>query len=88
MLQVIGKTVGSKFTFDLVARSAGSPAIRAPALDHKALDHPMEDQAVIKALLYKTDKVIDRVGSHMGIEFDPDLIHVLHGNGYDWVLHI
>ena len=38
------------------ARAAHTVAVGAAALDHKALDDPVEDQAVIKALVHQAYK--------------------------------
>ena len=53
MRQRIGEAVVGKLSLDAVARAAHAVPVGASSLDHKSADHPMEDQAVIKSLLYQ-----------------------------------
>ena len=46
----------------------------------------MEDQAVIEALLYKADEIVDGVRSDLRVELCLNAVAVFHGNGYDWIL--
>lgn len=43
--------LGIKLIFDRITGSAGAVPFRIAALDHKAIDHPVEDQPVIEPLL-------------------------------------
>ena len=52
VLQFILKAVLGKFSFDRIAGAAHAAAFRASALDHKVFNNPVENEAVIKALLY------------------------------------
>ena len=61
MSKIVCNTILGKFTLDAVSRATHSGSIRASSLDHKSVDDTMEDQSVIEAILYKTDKVIDSV---------------------------
>ena len=53
MGQIVLEAVVGKLALDAVARAAHAVAVGAAALDHKALDDPVEDQAVIKALVHQ-----------------------------------
>ena len=46
----------------------------------------MEDQAIIEALLYEADEVVDGVRSDLRVELCLNAVAVFHGNGYDWIL--
>ena len=48
MFQVIGYAVLSEFTFDAIAGSAHTGTFRVAALNHKAADNAVKNQAVIK----------------------------------------
>ena len=84
--QVVLKAVLCELAPDGVARSAHAGPVRTATLDHKAGDHPVEDQAVIIAPLDQADKVIHRVGRRLGIELRLDDAAVLHLNGDNGVL--
>ena len=58
MLQVVFETVLGELTLDAVSRATHTGSVRASALNHKAVDDTVEDQAVIKAFFYKADEVI------------------------------
>ena len=88
MLKIIGKAILCKFSFDAVAGAAHTGSIRASSLDHEAIDHTMEDQAVIEAFFDKADKVIHCIGGNFRIKLCFYHILVFHSNGYDWVCHI
>ena len=53
MGQIVLEAVVGKLALDAVARAAHAVAVGAASLDHKALDDPVEDQAVIKALVHQ-----------------------------------
>jgi hypothetical protein len=59
--------VGQKLTFDGVSRSAHAGAVRAAALDHETWNHAVKGQAVIKAVLHKTDKIFHCDRRDLGI---------------------
>ena len=65
MSQIICNTVLCKFALDAVSRTAHSGSFRASALDHETVDDTVEDQSVVKALVHKTDKVVDCVWCDM-----------------------
>ena len=46
--EVIRETVLRELSFDCVSRASHTGSVRTSALDHKAADHAMEDQSVIK----------------------------------------
>ena len=59
MIQVVLEAVLGELALDAVARAAHACAVRVAALDHEAVNDPVEDEAVIKALFYETDKIIN-----------------------------
>lgn len=68
-----------------VSIRAVHPGIKT-ALDHEAVDDPVEDQTVVVALVYQVDKVVDRVGRSLGIKLRLDEIAVFHFNRDNWIL--
>ena len=87
VLQLVEEAVGGEFASDAVAGAAGAGALGVAALDHKAGDDPVEDHAVVKALVNQGDKVVDGVGGHFGVELRLDDVAVFHFNGNDRVAH-
>ena len=87
MLQVILEAVGRKLAPDAVAGAAHAGAVGVAALDHKAGDDPVEDQAVIKALAYKGDEIVDGVGSDLRVELGLDHVAVFHLKGNNRIAH-
>ena len=81
VLQVIFEAVAGKLALDGVARTAGADAVRVAALDHKAGDDAVEDDAVIKALLDEGDEVVDGVRRDLRIELRLDDAAVFHFDG-------
>ena len=67
MFELVYESVLSEFACYAVAGTSHSGAIRASALDHETVDYPVEDQAVVETGFDKADKVIDRIGSEIGI---------------------
>ena len=67
VLQVVLDAVEKELALDAVAGAAHAGALGAAALDHEAGDDPVEDQAVIKALVGQGDEVGHRVGSLGGV---------------------
>ena len=86
MLQRVLHAVLSKFSLDAVAGAAHAGAFRTAALNHKALDNPMENQAVIKFLMDKTDKIVDGNGCCLRIKLQTDDISAFHCNGDNRIL--
>ena len=80
MLQVIPHTVEEKLTLDAVARAAHAGAVGAAALDHKAGNNPMEDQAVVVVVIAQVDKVVNALGCLLGVQFALNDAAVFHGN--------
>ena len=58
MCQIILESVICEFSLDAVSWTTHTGSLWASTLNHKSIDHTMEDQAIIKTLLYKTDKII------------------------------
>ena len=65
--QVILEAVAGELPFDGVARAAHAVSVGTSALDHKAGDHPVENQPVVKALLYQMNEIIHRIGSNVRV---------------------
>lgn len=87
MLQIVGEAVFGKFSFDAIARTTRTVSVRIAALDHKAFDNAVKDQAVIKFFFDKADKVAYRVGRGFRIELGFYDITVLHGNRDNRIFH-
>ncbi len=85
--QVVLKTILGKFAFDAVAGTPHAVTVRASALNHKAVYHAVENQAVIVALADQADKVIDRIRRDFGIKLCLYDVAVFHFDGYDWICH-
>ena len=81
--------LGVRLVLEGVARAAGAGAERAPALDHEAVDDPVEGQAVVVALtaapgvvavllgaLGEADEVRDGLGSVVREQVDRDVAPV------------
>ena len=47
---------------ELLARAAGTGALRATGLRHEALDHPVEDDAVVEAVAHQVLDARDVTG--------------------------
>lgn len=54
--------VHGKFALDMVSGAAHAGALRAAALYHEAGNDPVEDKAVVKALIRKMLKVLYGIG--------------------------
>ena len=59
-----------------VAGTARPRALRVSSLDHEAVDHPVEDHAVIESLFCQVDEVLRRLGRKVGEELDPEGPHI------------
>ena len=55
-------------------------ALGAAALDHKAGNHAVEDQAVIVVVIAQIDEVIDALGGLFGVQLSLDNAAVFHGD--------
>jgi len=75
-----------KFSLDAVAGIAHPGSVRASALDHKAFDNPVEDQAVIKFFVDQTDEIVYGIGSDFRVKLRLDYVSVFHGNSYNRIL--
>ena len=71
-----------------VSRAAHAGSGRVSALDHKARNDAVENQSVIKAVVDKLQKICDRFGSRLRIQFDFDLISVFHLQDYLRILFV
>ena len=63
VLERIVKSVHCKFAWDAVIRTTGSVSDRVTALNHKSIDDAMKCKSVIKPFVYKSNKIIDCIGS-------------------------
>ena len=76
--------VCGKFALDVVVAAARAVALWVTALDHKALDDPVEGQTVVEALVYKVEEVLNgdrRVG---GVEDKADGAVVLNVDSHSF----
>ncbi len=67
MAKVIFEAVLGELTRNRVARAAHAGTVWTAALDHKAVDDAVEDQAIIETLLYEADEVVDGVRSDLRV---------------------
>ena len=86
--QVVLHAVGGELALDAVAGAAHAVAVGAAALDHKAGDDPVEDQAVIVPGVGQGDEVAHALGCDVGIQLGHDLAAVLHLKGHDRICHL
>ena len=87
MLEIVGNAVHFELALDRVAGAAYADALGVAALDHKAANDAVEDNAVIKLILYQRDKVVDRVGCNLGIKLGLYDIAVFHFDCYYRITH-
>ena len=85
--QLVLEAVGTELALDAVAGAAGANALGVAALDHKAGDDPVENDAVIEALLHQGDKVVDGVGGHLRVQLRLDDAAVFHFDGNNGIAH-
>ena len=85
--QVVLHTVGGELALDAVPRAAHAGSVGAAALDHKAGDDAVEDQAVIEPGVCQSDKVVHALGRDVGIQLGNDLAAVLHFKSHDRICH-
>ena len=67
---------GSEFVGDRVAGAARPRTLRVPTLDHEAVNHPVEDHAVVESLFCQIDEVLRRLGREVGEELDLEGPHI------------
>ena len=84
---VLDKAVAGELAPDVIAGAAHAVAVGAAALDHEAGDDPVEDQAVIKALVGQGNKVVHRIGGLLRVQLSRHNPAVFHGNGNLWIFH-
>jgi len=85
--EVVLHAVELEFALDAVAGTAHAGAVGAAALDHEAGDDPVEDEAVVKALVRKGDEVAHALRRLFGIELGDDLAAVFHGERHHGICH-
>ena len=85
--EVVLHAVELELALDAVAGAAHAVAVGTAALDHEAGDDPVEDQAVIEALIGQRDEVVDRVGGFLGVQLAGHDAAVLHGDGDNGIGH-
>ena len=87
MLEIVFEAVAGKLALDAVAGAAGACALGVAALNHKAGDDTVEDDTVVKALVYKGDKVVDCVGGDFGVKLCLHDVAVFHFKGNYGIAH-
>ena len=65
--------LGVELGLQLLAGAAGAGALRAAGLRHEAVDHAMEDDAVVKALAHQFLDARDMAGREVGTHLDDDV---------------
>ncbi len=87
VLQVVLDAVEEELTLDAVAGAAHAGALGTAALDHKAGDDPVEDQAVIVVVLAQVNEVGNTLGSLVGVQLALDDTARLHGDLKSRIAH-
>ena len=80
MTQIIFKTVCRKLSLYGISGATHTCSRGVPSLDHEASYNSVENDSVIKALLYKAHKVVYCIGSYIGVELRSHHISVFHLN--------
>ena len=70
---IVFHAVLGKFALDVLVGAAGAVALGISALDHKAVDDPMERKSIIKSVVGQLAKIRHGNGRGIGIQ--------LHGDG-------
>ena len=83
--EMVGKAITAELPFDTVARAPCSATLGTSALNHKAGNNPVKDQAIIKPLFYQGDKIVDRIGSYSRKKFRLYQPPVFHLDSYQWI---
>jgi hypothetical protein len=55
---------------NLISRSSHTAALRATPLNHKAVDHPVKNETIIKSRFHELDKISRRNGRFVLEEFE------------------
>ena len=85
--QIVVHVVVGKFALDAIVGAAHAGTGGVAALDHEALDDPVEDHAVIKAFVGQGDEVLHGVGGLVVAKFHGDDAAIGHGDGGNGVLY-
>ena len=80
MRQLVLHTVLRKLALDGVLRAAGAVAQRVAALHHKAGNNAVKGQSVIKAVVCKVHKVLNRDRRCIAVQLDVNRAVVLDGD--------
>ena len=86
VLKVVLETVGGELALAAVAGAAHAVAVGAAALNHKAVDAAVENEAVIVAGIGQLNEVIHALRRHVGIELGHDLSAGLHFDGCNGIV--
>lgn len=82
MREIIFDAVTFKFAFDRIIRSARANTIGIAALNHKAFNNPMENQAIVKALVDQIDEISASVRRIFVVQFKLDIAEILDRKNY------
>ena len=85
---ILGEAVEQELALDAVAGAAHAGALGTAALDHEAGDDPVEDQAVVVALLTQGNEVCNALRCLVGIQLAFDDTAVFHGDLKSRICHI
>ena len=87
MLEIVGNAVHLELALYRISGAAYANALRIAALDHEAANYSVENNAVIKLILYQRDEVVDRIGCDLGIKLGLYDIAVFHFDCYYRIAH-
>ena len=80
MAQIVLEAVKEELALDAVAGAAHAGAVGAAALDHKAGDNAVENQAVVEIMVCQVDEIIHALGCDFGVQFALDNAAVFHSD--------
>lgn len=87
VLQLILEAIEQELALDAVAGAAHAGALGAAALDHKAGDDPVENQAVIEIVIAQVDEIVNALGCLLRVQLALDDTAVFHGDGKSRICH-
>lgn len=87
VLQIVGKTILCKFSFDGVTGTTHTGSLRASALDHETGNNTMKDFSIVEMFVCQADKVVDGIWCDFRIEFALHHITVFHCDRNNRIRH-
>jgi hypothetical protein len=86
MFERVRVTIIDKLALDAVTRTSSTCPLGTTALDNESRYYPVEYEPIIETLLDKGNKVVDRIGGYIRIEFSLNNISIFHFYSHFWIL--